>query len=89
MFVRLKLALVMMMPPRVSMTYIPSSQREDCAKNRELLIGYNVNFNVCLRFEKVFYIGHIEIALWLVDDQSCKMSKIWQIYLCKNIEKLG
>ena len=24
-----------------------------------------------------------------IDFQSCKMSQIWQIYLCKNIEKLG
>ena len=25
----------------------------------------------------------------VLDFQSCKMSQIWQIYLCKNIKKLG
>ena len=34
----------------------------------------------CNNMKRKMHVAHI---------QSCKMSQIWQIYLCKNIEKLG
>ena len=33
--------------------------------------------------------GHCAKRLWVFISQSCEMSQIWQIYLCKNIARLG